>query len=402
MLAEFFQHLRRAGLPVSLTEYLVLLEATAKRVAEYDTERFYFLARAALVKDERYLDRFDRVFAAYFNGRLELFDQVFGEMPEDWLATQAELLLSDMDKESIESLGGWDEIMETLQQRLREQRDRHQGGSKWIGTAGTSPFGAYGYNPEGVRIGQERSRNRRAVKVWDKREFANLDDTVQLGTRNIQIALRKLRRFAREGAAEELDLDDTITRTARNAGHLDIRMRPERHNAVKVLLFIDVGGSMYPHVRSCEELFSAARSEFKHLEHFYFHNFLYDYVWRDNRRRDSQKTPTVEVLRTYGRDYKLIIVGDASMSPYEITMPGGSIEYWNAEAGEVWARRLLSAYPRAIWLNPVPEQRWRGVHSIAMIREIMEDRMFALSVQGLERGIDCLKGSRQASSPAPV
>lgn len=396
MLAEFFHHLRRAGLPLSVTEYLVLLEAMVERVAEYDTEKFYYLARATLVKDERHLDRFDRVFSAYFNGRMELFDRLFGEVPEDWLTRQAELVLSSEDKENIESLGDWNEIMDTLKQRLQEQNERHQGGSKWIGTAGTSPFGAYGYNPEGVRIGQDGSRHRRAVKVWDKREFRNLDDSVQLGTRNIQTALRKLRRFAREGAEDELDLDDTIIRTARNAGYLDIRMRPERHNAVKILLFLDVGGSMYPHVQGCEELFSAARSEFKHLEYYYFHNFFYDWVWKDNRRRNSEKTPMMDVLRTYGRDYKVIIVGDASMSPYEITMPGGSVEYWNEEAGEVWVRRLLAVYPRAVWLNPVPERNWRYIHSVNMIREIIEDRMFPLTVQGLERGIECLKGKHAA------
>lgn len=392
MLAEFVHQLRRAGLPVSVTEYLVLLEGLTRHVAAYDVDDFYYFARAAMVKDEKYLDRFDRVFAAYFNGRLELFDQVFGEVPEEWLARQAELLLSEAEKEAIEPPGGWEEMMETLKQRLEEQRERHQGGSKWVGTAGTSPFGAWGYNPQGVRIGQNESRNRSAVKVWDRREFRNLDDSVQLGTRNIQTALRKLRRFAREGAEDELDLEGTIAGTARNAGHLDIRMRPERHNAVKILLFLDVGGSMYPHVRSCEELFSAARSEFKHLEHYYFHNFFYDWVWKDNRRRRSEKTPLAEVMRGYGRDYKVIIVGDASMSPYEITMPGGSVEYWNEEAGEVWARRLLATYPRAVWLNPVPETNWRYVHSVTMVREIMEERMFPLTVEGLDRAIECLKG----------
>jgi len=395
MLAEFFHQLRRAGLPLSITEYLSLLQALGARVADYDTEKFYYLARSALVKDERHLDRFDRVFSAYFNGRMALLEELVGEVPGEWLAKQAELLLSELDKETIESLGGWEKIMETLKQRLAEQEERHQGGSKWIGTAGTSPFGAWGYNPEGVRIGQDESRHRRAVKVWDRREFRNLDDSMQLGTRNIQIALRKLRRFAREGAAEELDLDDTISKTARNAGWLDIRMRPERHNAVKVLLFLDVGGSMYPWVQTCEELFSAARSEFKHLEHYYFHNFLYDFVWRDNRRRNSEKTPTAELLRTYGRDYKVIIVGDASMSPYEITMPGGSVEYWNEEAGQVWAQRLLAQYPRAVWLNPVPEKNWDYIASVSMIREIMEQRMFPLTVAGLERAMECLRG-RQA------
>lgn len=392
MLADFFQQLRRAGLPPSVTEYLALLEAMAKRVPEYDAEKFYYLARAVLVKDERHLDRFDRVFAAYFNGRMALMNEILGEVPEEWLAKQAELLLSEMDKQEIESLGGWDQLMDTLRQRLAEQEKRHQGGSKWIGTAGTSPFGAYGYNPEGVRIGQDGSRHQRAVKVWDKREFRNLDDTLQLGTRNIQTALRKLRRFAREGAEDELDLDGTIRNTARNAGWLDIQLRPERHNAVKVLLFLDVGGSMYPYVQNCEELFSAARSEFKYLEYFYFHNFLYDRVWKDNRRRQSETIPLMEVMQTYARDYKLIIVGDASMSPYEIAVPGGSVEYWNDEAGEAWARRLLSVYQRAIWLNPVAEKNWPYIHSVSMIREIMADRMFPLTLGGLERGIESLKG----------
>jgi len=397
MLAEFIDCLRRAGLPVSITEYLALLEALDKRVAGYDSEKFYYLARLVLVKDERHLDRFDRVFADYFNGRLDALQEIIGDLPEEWLAKQAELLLRNADKQAVESLGGWERIMETLKQRLAEQQERHQGGSKWIGTAGTSPFGAYGYNPEGIRIGQDQSRQRRAVKVWDKREFRNLDDSVQLGTRNIQTALRKLRRFARAGAADELDLEDTITSTARNAGWLDIRMRPERHNAIKLLLFLDVGGSMDPYIRMCEELFSAARGEFKHLEYFYFHNFIYDHVWKDNRRRGSETTPLMEVMRTYGKDYKLIIVGDASMSPYEITMPGGSVEYWNQEAGEVWARRLLSVYQRAIWLNPVKIENWDYIHSTQMIRSLMEDRMFPLTLEGLEQGIESLKG--KAISP---
>ncbi|MDJ0955862.1 MAG: hypothetical protein QNI91_03335 [Arenicellales bacterium] len=392
MLVEFFTKLRRARIPVSITEFLALLEALQKRIAGFSAEEFYYLARATLVKDERHFDRFDIVFAAHFKGAEELFEQIVGELPEEWLRKQAELLLSEKEKQEIDALGGWEKIMETLKQRLQEQEKRHQGGKKWIGTAGTSPFGAYGFNPEGVRIGQDESRNQRAVKVWDRRDFKNLDDEVQLGTRNLQIALRKLRKFAREGAEEELDLDDTIRCTARNAGFLDIKLVPERHNAVKVLLFFDVGGSMYPYVQSCEELFSAARSEFKHLEYFYFHNFFYDHVWRDNTRRHTDKLSLLEVLRTYGRDYKVIIVGDATMSPYEITVPGGSVEYWNDEPGEVWMKRLLSVFPTVAWLNPVPQSHWPYTLSLQLINELLEGRMFPLSVEGLERCIQCLRG----------
>ena len=392
MLVEFFAKLRRARIPVSITEFLVLLEALQKRVAGFTAEEFYYLARATLVKDERHFDRFDLVFAAHFKGAEELFETIIGELPEEWLKKQAELLLSEREQQEIEALGGWDKIMQTLKQRLQEQEKRHQGGRKWIGTAGTSPFGAYGFNPEGVRIGQDESRNQCAIKVWDRRDFKNLDDEVQLGTRNLQIALRKLRKFAREGAQEELDLDDTIRCTARNAGFLDIKLVPERHNAAKVLLFFDVGGSMYPYVQSCEELFSAARSEFKHLEYFYFHNFFYDHVWRDNTRRYTEKIPLLEVMRTYGRDYKVIIVGDATMSPYEITVPGGSVEYWNDEPGEVWMKRLLSVFPRVAWLNPVPQSHWTYTLSLQLVNELLDGRMFPLSVDGLERCIQCLKG----------
>jgi uncharacterized protein len=395
MLVEFLQHLRRARLPVSTTEYLALMEALSENIADYRIENFYHLSRTILVKDERLLDRFDRAFGAYFRDRSTWFDDEINQIPEQWLARQAELLLSDEEKRQIEASGGWDKLMQTLQERLREQRERHQGGNKWIGTAGRSPFGAHGYHPEGVRIGQSENRNNRAVKVWDKRQYADLDDGVAIGTRNIQIALRKLRRFAREGSREELDLEATISHTARNAGWLDVRMVPERHNAIKVLLFIDVGGSMYPFVQTCEQLFSAARSEFKHLEHFYFHNFFYDHVWRSNRRRHEDTVSLLELTRTYGRDYKIIVVGDASMSPYEIKIPGGSVEYWNEEAGEVWAGRLLAAWPNAVWLNPVPSQSWSYTQSIAMVREIMEDRMFPLTIAGLESAIGVLKhGSR--------
>jgi len=384
MLTEFFFKLKEGGVPVTIKEFLTLLEAMRMGVAANSMDQFYYLARVCLVKDESHFDRFDRVFAAYFRGLLQLPPDLLAQIPEDWLRKQAELLLSDEDKELIKSLGGWEKLMETLRKRLEEQQGRHQGGSKWIGTAGTSPFGAYGYNPEGVRIGQEGSRNRRAVKVWDQRIYRNLDDSVELGTRNIKVALRRLRRFAREGAAEELDLDDTIRSTARNAGYLDLKMVPERHNAVKVLLFLDVGGSMEDHVRVCEELFSAARSEFKHLEYFYFHNFVYERVWKDNRRRHTEKIATWDVLHTYGHDYKLVFVGDATMSPYEIAYPGGSVEHNNDEPGAVWMKRLLEVYSHAVWLNPQPEDRWSYYDSIGMVRELTGERMFPLTLGGLE------------------
>jgi len=338
-----------------------------------------------MVKDERNLDKFDRVFGEVFKG-IETPEGEEGtthDIPEEWLRKLSEKILTEEEKKQIEAMGGWDKLMETLQKRLEEQKKRHQGGSKWIGTGGTSPFGAYGYNPEGVRIGQDENRNFSAVKVWDKREFKNLDDTLALGTRNIKVALRRLRRFAREGAPSELDLDGTIKGTARK-GFLDIQMRAERHNAVKVLIFFDVGGSMSPHVRTMEELFSAVRSEFKHLEYFYFHNFLYERVWRDNRRRQTNTTPTWEVLRTFPHDYKVVIVGDASMSPYEIVMPGGSVEHWNEEAGAVWLQRLLRVYPKTVWLNPIKKDWWGHTQSLSMIQDLMEDRMFPLTLAGLE------------------
>ncbi len=391
MLTEFFYKLREAQIPVSLTEFLTLLKALEQQVAGFSVDDFYYLSRASLVKDERHYDRFDQVFGTHFKGIEQLFNEVFGEIPEDWLRKQMKLTLSDEEKQRIKSLGGWEKLMETLRRRLEEQQGRHQGGNKWIGTAGRSPFGAYGYNPEGVRIGQDRSRHRRAVKVWDKREFRNLDDSVELGTRNIKLALRRLRKFARQGAAEELDLDDTIRSTARNAGFLDLKMVPERHNAIKVLLFLDVGGSMEDHVRICEELFSAAKSEFKHLEYFYFHNFLYEAVWKNSYRRHSERIPMMEIIHTFGRDYKLIFVGDATMSPYEIAYPGGSVEYFNEEAGAVWIRRLLEAYPYAIWLNPQSESYWEYTPSIHMTRELMQDRMYPLTLEGLDRGIRALQ-----------
>ncbi|MGD2130278.1 MAG: VWA domain-containing protein [Lysobacterales bacterium] len=390
MLIRFFFMLRAGGLKVSITEFLTLLEVLKRRIAGYSIDEFYYLSRACLVKDEAHYDRFDRVFAAHFKGIETLFGDETAEIPEEWLRKHLERTLTDEEKAQIEALGGWEKLMETLRQRLEEQKERHEGGSKWIGTAGTSPFGAYGFNPEGIRIGQDGSRNRRAVKVWDRREFRNLDDSVELGTRNLKVALRRLRRFAREGAADELDLHDTIESTARNAGLLDIRMVPERHNAVKVLLFLDVGGSMDDHVRVCEELFSAARGEFKHLEYFYFHNCVYEGVWKDNRRRHTERTPTVEVLHKYAADYKLIFVGDATMSPYEIHYPGGSVEHWNEESGATWMKRLLDTYPKAVWLNPEPTNRWPHTPSIQMMGEIMDRRMYPLTVSGLEEGMRAL------------
>jgi uncharacterized protein len=393
MFIRFFEHLRSGGVPVSLREYLAFLEALKTGLVTYDVEGFYYLARAAMVKDERNIDRFDRAFARAFEGLEDVtLDQVLDavDLPADWLQKLAEKHLTEEEKAQIEALGGFDKLMETLRERLREQQGRHQGGSKWIGTAGTSPFGAYGYNPEGLRIGQDESRHRRAVKVWDRREFRNLDDTVELGTRNIKVALKRLRKWARDGAAEELDLDGTIRATAEH-GYLDVQVRPERRNAVKLLLFLDIGGSMDPHVRIVEELFSAARSEFRHLEHFYFHNCLYEGVWRDNRRRWDAQVPTWDVLHTYGPDWKCVFVGDASMSPYEIAMPGGANEHWNAEAGQVWLDRARTQWPGCLWINPVPEAHWDWTQSIGMIRAIMgEERMVPMTLQGIERGMKVL------------
>jgi len=392
MFLPFFQTLRDVGVPVSLREYLAFLEGVKAGLVTYDVEGFYYLARTAMVKDERHLDRFDQAFSKSFEGLEHItLDQVVDAMdlPKEWLEKLAEKHLSAQERAEIEALGGFDKLMETLKKRLEEQKDRHQGGSKWIGTAGTSPFGAYGFNPEGVRIGQAQSRHQRAVKVWDKREFRNLDATVELGTRNIKVALKRLRSWARDGAHEELDLDGTIRATAEN-GYLDVKTRPERRNAVKVLLFLDVGGSMDPHIQLVEELFSAARSEFKHLEHFYFHNCLYEGVWRDNRRRWNDQTPTWEVLRTYGPDYKCIFVGDASMSPYEIAFSGGANEHWNEEAGQVWLARARAQWPDAIWINPLHETYWPHTQSVAMIREIFEDRMFPMTLQGIEGAMKLL------------
>jgi hypothetical protein len=392
MFLPFFESLRQGGVPVSLREYLTFLEAVRAGLVTYDIEAFYYLARSAMVKDERHIDRFDRAFAASFKGlesisASEVLEAV--DLPADWLEKMTEKHLTPEEKAEIEALGGFERLMETLKDRLREQEGRHQGGSKWIGTAGTSPFGAYGYNPEGVRIGQNESRHRRAVKVWDKREFRNLDDSVELGTRNIKVALKRLRQWARDGANEELDLDGTIRATAEH-GYLDVITRPERRNAVKVLLFLDVGGSMDPHIKVVEELFSAARAEFKHLEYYYFHNCLYEGVWRDNARRWNAQTPTWEVLNTYGPDYKCIFVGDASMSPYEIAYPGGANEHWNAEAGQVWLERARAQWPDHLWINPVPRREWDYTHSIGMIREIFDDRMVPMTLEGLDQGMKAL------------
>src|SRR5271166_1701754 len=384
MFARFILSLRQAGVPASITEYLTLLGAMKAGVGEFSIEDFYYLSRSALVKDERHLDRFDRVFGECFKGLEPQEGDPQRELPEEWLRKMAEKLLTEEEMKQIEALGGFEKLMETLKQRLAEQKGRHQGGSKWIGTAGTSPFGAYGYNPEGVRIGQDESRHRRAVKVWDKRNFRDLDEDEVLSSRSIKIALRRLRRFAREGAATELDLPNTIRATANNAGTLDLKLQPERHNAVKLLLFLDIGGSMDDYVRISQELFAAARGEFKHLEYFYFHNCPYERVWRDNRRRRDTTLSTVEVLRTYGPAYRAVFVGDASMSPYEIIQAGGSVEHWNEEPGRVWVERLLAHYRRAAWLNPVPEDEWRYVHSIGLMRQLMEGRMYPLTLAGLD------------------
>lgn len=383
MFVTFFHRLREEGVPASLREYLSLMEALELDLADRRVEDFYYLARTALVKDERNLDKFDRVFSAVFKG-LEMLSEAGGvEIPEEWLRLVAERIFTEEEKAQIEALGGWQKIMEELMKRLDEQKNRHEGGSKWIGTRGTSPYGAYGYNPAGVRIGQASNRNFRAVKVWDERAFKDLDDSVELGTRNIKVALRRLRQFAREGAAEELDLDGTI-RTTAHQGYLNLEFRPERRNTVKVLLFFDVGGSMDWHIKISEEMFSAARSEFKHMEYFYFHNCLYESVWRDNRRRHTERIPTWDVMHTYPADYKVIFVGDASMSPYEIAMPGGSVEHWNEEPGAAWLERMMAVYKNAIWLNPVAGHLWDYTPSIEMIGQLMSGRMFPLTLEGID------------------
>ena len=381
MYSDFITGLRRAGVPVSVTEHLSLIGAMKAGAAQFSTEDFYYLARAALVKDERYFDRFDQQFGLYFKALEPQEGAPQGQIPEDWLRALAQKHLSPEEMAQIEALGGFDALMEALKQRLAEQDGEHHGGNKWIGTGGTSPFGNSGYNPEGVRIGGE-SRHRRAAKVWEKRDYRDLDDGVQLGTRTLKLALRKLRRFARQGAATQLDIAGTIGATARNAGLLDLKMQPERRNAVKVLLFLDVGGSMDSHVKETSELFSAARAEFKHLEHYYFHNCVYDHVWR--ARGDGARVPTLDVLRTYGPDYRLIFVGDASMSPYEITQRGGAVDFWNAEPGADWMRRLVGHFRAAAWLNPTPQAHWEHTHSIGMIGELMAGRMYPMTLRGLD------------------
>ncbi len=388
MLIDFFLHLKARKLPVSTREFLTLLEGLQQRVCGHSIDEFYFFARACLVKDESFYDRFDQAFGEYFRGVAEIPGLEL-DLPEEWLRAMARKHLTPEERAQLEKLG-WDKLMDEFRKRLAEQKGRHAGGSKWIGTGGSSPFGNNGTHPEGIRVGGESAGNRTAVKVWDKREFRNLDDDVELGTRNIKVALRRLRRFAREGASEELDLDGTIAATARNAGWLDLLMRPERHNAVKVLLFLDVGGSMDDHVKVCEELFSACRSEFKHLEYFYFHNCVYDGVWRDNLRRHQERTPVLDVIHKYGPDYKLIFVGDATMSPYEILHQHGSIEHMNAEAGATWLRRLLDAYPAAAWLNPEPERLWSYRQSIGIIHQIVGGRMFPMTLDGLARAMQAL------------
>ncbi len=386
MLINFFYALKNAGVPVSVKELLVLLEALQNHLAFASIDNFYSLARTCLVKDEKYFDRFDQAFGRYFKDMQTVDDLISAMIPDEWLRQQFEKNLSEEEKKQIQSLGGLEKLIEEFKKRLAEQKERHEGGNKWIGTGGTSPFGNNGYNPEGVRVGGE-SKNRRAVKVWEKRQFRDLDDSTEIGSRNIKVALKRLRKFARQGANEELDIDDTIRSTARNAGLLDIRMVPERHNAVKVLMFFDIGGSMDPHIEMCEELFSAVRSEFKHLEYFYFHNFIYDFVWKNNVRRFSEKTAVLDVMHKYAADYKVVFVGDASMAPYEITHIGGNIEYHNEEAGAAWMQRMAETYPKLVWLNPMPEEYWPRTHSIKLVRDLVENRMFPLTISGLDQAM---------------
>ena len=389
MLINFFYTLKKANVPVSIKELLDLLAALEQNLAFASIDDFYLLSRTCMVKDEKYYDRFDRAFGAYFKNLENLDDIIEALIPEDWLRKEFEKNLSDEEKAKIESLGGLEKLIEEFKKRLEEQKERHQGGNKWIGTGGTSPFGNGGFNPEGIRVGGEGGQGS-AVKVWEERQFQDLDDSVQIGTRNIKVALRRLRKFAREGSADQLDLDDTIRSTARNAGLLDIKMVPERHNAVKVLIFFDIGGSMDPYVRLCEELFSAAKTEFKHLEYFYFHNCLYDYVWKDNHRRRDEQISTYDLLNKYSSDYKVIFVGDASMAPYEINSPGGSVEYHNEEPGNVWMDRMAKTFDKLVWLNPVQEQYWDYTPSILMLRELVEGKMFPLTLGGLEKGMKLL------------
>jgi uncharacterized protein with von Willebrand factor type A (vWA) domain len=389
MLISFFQILKRAGIPVSIKELLDLLLALQNHLAFSNIDDFYYLSRTIMVKDEKYFDRFDRAFGVYFKDLETLEDVIEAMIPEDWLRQEFTKQLTDEEKAKIETLGGLEKLIEEFKKRLEEQKEKHKGGNKWIGTGGTSPFGHGGYHPEGIRIGGE-SKNKKAVKVWEKREFKNLDDDVELGTRNIKVALRRLRKFARTGAEDELDMPDTIRSTAKNAGLLDIKMVPERHNAVKVLLFFDVGGSMDPHVKVCEEMFSAARSEFKHMEYFYFHNFIYESVWDNNVRRHTERLNMLDIIHKYSSDYKIIFIGDASMSPYEILQPGGSVEHWNEESGEQWVQRLGDAYNKMIWINPTPESEWHFTNSIDITNKLMEGHMYPLTVKGLEEGMSYL------------
>jgi uncharacterized protein with von Willebrand factor type A (vWA) domain len=386
MLINFFHGLKDAGVPVTPRELLDLMEGLKQHIVFASMDDFYYFSRTCMVKDEKYFDRFDRAFGLHFKDLEALDDIIEALIPDDWLRSEFLKNLTEEEKAQIESLGGLEKLIEEFKKRLEEQKERHEGGNKWVGTGGTSPFGQEGYHPEGIRVGPN-GRNKKAVKVWDKRDFKNLDDNVELGTRNIKVAMRRLRKFARTGAADELDLDDTISSTARNAGLLDIKMVPERHNAVKVLLFFDVGGSMDPHVRVCQELFSAARTEFKHMEYFYFHNFLYESVWRNNVRRHNERTPLLDILHKYSHDYKVVFVGDASMSPYEILQPGGSVEHWNEEAGEMWIRRVQEVYDKVIWINPVPEDEWQYTQSVTIANQLLEGHMYPLTLKGLEEGM---------------
>ncbi|SER69825.1 vWA domain-containing protein [Halopseudomonas bauzanensis] len=387
MLLNLFNEMRAAKVPVSVRELLDLINALKNHVVFADMDEFYYLARTVMVKDERHFDKFDRAFGAYFNGLQDLNELLEALIPEDWLRKEFERLLTDEEREQIKSLGGLDKLIEEFKKRLEEQKERHAGGNKWIGTGGTSPFGSGGYNPMGIRVGDAGKRQGRAAKVWEQREYKNLDDQVELGTRNIKIALRRLRKFARTGAADELDIDGTIDHTARDGGLLNIQMRPERRNAVKLLLLFDIGGSMDSHIKVCEELFSACRTEFKHLEYFYFHNCLYESVWKDNMRRTNERIPTMDLLHKYGPDYKVVIVGDAAMAPYEITQPGGSVEHWNEEAGHVWITRLREKYPKMIWINPYPKDAWGYTTSTRIIQDLVEDHMYPLTLEGLEEGM---------------
>ncbi|UAW99768.1 VWA domain-containing protein [Halopseudomonas nanhaiensis] len=390
MLLGLFNEMRAAKVPVSVRELLDLINALKHHVVFADMDEFYYLSRTIMVKDERHFDKFDRAFGAYFNGLQDLNQLIEAMIPEDWLRKEFEKMLTDEEKAKIQSLGGLDKLIEEFKKRLEEQKEKHAGGNKWIGTGGTSPFGSGGYNPEGIRVGDAGKRQGRAAKVWDQREYKNLDDSVELGTRNIKVALRRLRKFARQGSPDELDIDGTIDHTARDAGLLNIQMRPERRNAVKLLLLFDIGGSMDAHIKVCEELFSACRTEFKHLEYFYFHNCVYESVWKNNLRRTAERTPTIDLLHKYGPDYKVVFVGDAAMAPYEITQPGGSVEHWNEEAGHVWIQRFMEKYKKLIWINPYPRDTWDYTTSTRIIRDLVEDRMFPLTLQGLEDGMKFL------------